>query len=104
MRRVTTISLNGNSYQIEEAGYEALWAAILTLIAVYTVLVSPLHALYRTPHYAYGSLAAAFGGLIWTAFLLVGLWAVWHYWPELHQLLPQLLGHGRPITTQLGWS
>jgi phage shock protein PspC (stress-responsive transcriptional regulator) len=81
-----------------------LWAAILVMIALYTLLVSPLHALHRVSYHAYGSLATALGGLIWTAFLVACLWAIWRYLPELHQLLPQLLGHGHPITTQLGWS
>ena len=66
-----------------------LWGGILMLIAAYIVVSSPLHAIRHASYAAYNPTYpfAAWGGLLWIAFVLSFGWLGYQYIPEMRQFL-----------------
>jgi phage shock protein PspC (stress-responsive transcriptional regulator) len=68
------------------------WVAILVLIVLYRVIVSPLRqARYGVygPHFGHGVLAL-FGVLIWLAIVTFAGWLAWQHWAEVQAFFLQL--------------
>jgi hypothetical protein len=69
-----------------------LWGGILMLIAAYIVVSSPLHAIRQASFAAYHPTYpfAAWGGLLWIAFVVSFGWLAYQYLPEVRQFLHNL--------------
>jgi phage shock protein PspC (stress-responsive transcriptional regulator) len=69
------------------------WVAILALIVLYRVIVSPLrqarYGAYYGPHFGHGVLAL-FGVLIWLAIVTFVGWLAWQHWAEVQAFFQQL--------------
>ncbi len=69
-----------------------LWAAVVILIVLYHVVVSPLHFAHRAARYGalgYGWVAL-WGTAVWTGCVILILWLAWQHWPDVQSFLQHL--------------
>lgn len=68
-----------------------LWVAILALIVIYLVVVSPFRAMRHASYYALGyrnyGWFAAWGGLLWLGFVALALWFAYTYVPGVQEFM-----------------
>ncbi|MGH8149958.1 MAG: PspC domain-containing protein [Steroidobacteraceae bacterium] len=69
-----------------------LWGAIVFLVVVYWIVVSPLHLAHRATHYGpWGhAWSALWGAVIWAACLVFLAWLAWQHWRQVQHFLEQV--------------
>jgi hypothetical protein len=70
-----------------------LWGGILLLVAAYTIVSAPVHAIRHASSLAYNPnypWFAAWGGLLWLGFSILGVWLAYNHLPEVQQFFQNL--------------
>ncbi len=87
-----------------------LWAGLLVLVILYSVVSMPLRALRHAVYYSRGAATnvwlALWGSVLWIVFIVLCAWLASHYWPQLQHWLQQLtnlLGGARPVGQSIRW-
>jgi len=70
-----------------------LWGGILLIVAAYTIVSAPVHAIRHASYVAYNPnypWFAAWGGLLWLGVSVLGIWLAYRHLPEVHQFFQNL--------------
>jgi hypothetical protein len=70
-----------------------LWADIVILAILLSVLTEPLRSVRRSYHlYGAGTSAwlAIWGALVWLGLTVACFWVAYHWWPDLHRFIDDI--------------